>query len=119
MKEVFAVFGIFLIGVFTLVITTSYTGQVAYSQYGVQKVYGGAWKKAETRPSMVGEAYASQLYVEKLQEYIYDHKSDWDCSFGDEAENSIYPCIFDENIGKYCCVVSEDSGNLNQFGRLS
>lgn len=119
MKEVFAILVIVLLSVFIFVTVKTFTGQMAGNGYGMNKVYGGAWKKQYSRPSMVSQAFERQLYLEKLNQYMLDHKAEWNCTFGDEAVDSIYPCFFDSDIEKYCCVISDGPGNFNQAGHLA
>jgi len=111
-KVIFAIVAIVVISVLSVVYVNSITGHGAYdlnaaNSYGGSKVYGGAIRKAMTdNPSAFGKAYGEQMWAQHWQEIMYSNRDKWDCSFGDEARDSKYPCIFDEGLQKYCCVTS-------------
>lgn len=114
MKEVYAILAIVLISVFVFITASPSTANVVHG-YGASKVYGGAWKKIYQNPSMVSQAFADNLQTKRWQNYMYSNLDDWDCSFGTEAEESKYPCIFDKSLNKYCCIVSSETVNLNHY----
>jgi len=124
MKEVLAVLAIVIVSLFAVLAFSSITGNAAYNSYNtyyphtMSKVYGGAIKKVHRNPALVSKNVQEDNYVRQIQHYMLDNKDKWDCSYGPEAENSKYPCMFNEDLGKYCCVISDAPGNFNQLGRL-
>ena len=90
---------------------------LATSSYYTPHLYGGAIKRAMAQnPYAFGTAYGNAASQERAaqkseenillyQQYLYDHKDKWDCSFGKEAETSPWPCVFDDAKQKYCCIV--------------
>lgn len=112
MEENFAIAGILVILVISVgavVYLDSTTGNIAYGGYGGSKIYGGAIKKIYENPSTMGKEFTKQLYLQRAQDFLYANKDKWDCSYGEEALKSSYPCVADENNpGKYCCVIPED-----------
>ena len=116
MEEKLAMIGILVIvviSVLAVVILDSTTGALSGTSFGVytsgSKVYGGAIKKIYQQPNIVGRAFERQLYLDRAQAFLYANKDKWYCSYGEEALNSPYPCVADENNpGKYCCVIPED-----------
>ncbi|MCX6709147.1 MAG: hypothetical protein NTW67_05890 [Candidatus Woesearchaeota archaeon] len=95
----------------------SITGAGAYRSYGygyASKLYGGGMKKAmyESPSSVGGVKYGEAVRNQRLSDYIYSNKDKLDCSFNkQQADRSVDPCIFDEKLKKYCCVVGSTSLN--------
>src|SRR3990172_9708865 len=114
MSERIALIGILLIvvvSVFAVVLNDSLTGNAYLSLASGRgpKIYGGAIKKIYHQPNVMGHAFERQLYMDRAQQFLYANKDKWDCSYGEEALRSPYPCVADEtNPGKYCCVIPED-----------
>ncbi len=119
MENTYALIGILLIvaiSIFAVAYDSSLTGAGAYnSAYGGRsKIYGGAIKKAfKTNPGAFGKGYADALFIQRNQNYLYANKDKWDCSYGKEAETSPYPCVFDDSVGKYCCILPSRAVSLS------
>lgn len=105
---IIGILGIVLISTFFVFYNTPLTGEYT-SSYGVgPKLYGGGMKKAYSQNSVaIGKNRAEAQFILRQQEYVYANQDKWDCSFGKEAEQSAYPCVWDENLQKYCCVIYE------------
>ncbi len=105
---ILAILAIVLISALALIYFNKYTGQYATSYgYGANKIYGGGIRKAMAEnPAVFGKKYGEQVWVQRMQEFMYSNKDKWDCNYGEEALASGYPCIFDEELKKYCCVVN-------------
>ncbi len=116
MEERYAMIGILVIvvfSVFAVVALNSTTGAISGTSLGGyqsgSKIYGGAIKKIYQQPNTMGKAFTRQLYIDRAQAFLYANQDKWDCSYGEEALKSPYPCVADENNpGKYCCVIPED-----------
>lgn len=107
--ERFAIVGILaivLVAVFAVSWSFSTTGYLAQNGYGsVAKVYGGNIGKHQRQ--VAASQNTEAFYMMRLQEYMYRNKDRWVCTFGDEALASEYPCIFDQDLQKYCCVMDD------------
>ena len=116
MEERFAIVGVLiivLVSMLAVVYLDSATGDAIYTVnaagYGYSsKIYGGMLKKVNLQPNVLGRAYQQQVYTDRAQAFLYANQDKWNCSFGDEALTNPYPCVFDEGLGKYCCVVPQD-----------
>jgi hypothetical protein len=113
---IIAIVLIVLISVIAVISVNSFTGAytshdyelLAGSSYGASKLYGGAIRKAiATNPEALSKKYSEEQFILRAQDYLYANKDKWDCSFGDEALGSAYPCVYEESLGKYCCVLPE------------
>jgi len=81
---------------------SSITGKLAQNGYAASKVYGGGAKKYG---QLVAERqHAEMRYLKEMQNYMYDNEEQWDCSYGDEALRSDYPCMYNKELQKYCCI---------------
>lgn len=108
-----SILSIVVISVLAVVVHDSMTGALTGSSFGGYqagpKLYGGAIKKIYQQPNVMGRAFERQLYVGRAQQFLYANQDKWDCSYGEEALSSPYPCVADENNpGKFCCVIPED-----------
>ncbi|HLF54479.1 MAG TPA: hypothetical protein VI612_02055 [Candidatus Nanoarchaeia archaeon] len=121
MENRYALIGILvimLIGVGAVVHLNTATGAISTSSYGsygyTSKIYGGAIEKAfRENPKAISDGYAKSQFVLKNQQYLYANKDKWDCSYGKEAESSPYPCVFDDSVGKYCCIIPSKALSLS------
>ncbi len=111
MDDKVAIVGIFVVFMFAFVIADSQlTGYLAQNGYYGNKVYGGAIKKIPQNPQWNGRVYAEQVRNERAQYYMYGNRDKWDCSFSQQsADDSIYPCVFDDVSQKYCCIVDDSN----------
>lgn len=102
------ILAIFLISVLAVIYINSFTGAYSSSYgYGASKLYGGGAKKAAARnPAVLGKNYEQALFTAQMQQFMYSNQDKWECTFGPEAEKSGYPCIYDENLKKYCCITT-------------
>jgi len=102
MLVIISIIGVVLLAVGFITINSVTGGVASYSAYGGSKVYGGnIQKQAKINAN---EYLAEMRKIAEVQEFMYDNKDKWECTFGMEARNSAYPCMFDSKLRKYCCI---------------
>jgi len=121
MHNRYALIGILVILVVSIgavVYLNSVTGSYSSNYRSASKIYGGAIKRAyKDNPGAFGSAYAKAVYIQRNQDYLYANRDKWDCTFGKEAETSSFPCMYQDDIQKYCCIVPSTSGSPSSLAQ--
>jgi len=103
---VLGILAIFLISLLAVIYVNSFTGAVSSNGYAYgSKLYGGGLRKAYTSdPDSLSKKYSDSQFDAQMSNFMYSNKEQWDCTFGPEAEKSGFPCVYDVQLKKYCCI---------------
>ena len=105
---ILVILGIVFVSTLAVISYDSIVGAYSTSYgYGASKIYGGGIRKSlADNPSAFSRSYGEAITTQRYQNFMYSNRDKWDCSFGNEAKTNTYPCIFDEELQKYCCVLA-------------
>ncbi len=104
-KAIFGILAIFLISLLSVIYVNSFTGAVASNAYGSSKLYGGGLRRAYVSDfDALSKKYSDNQFEAQMSAFMYSNQDKWECTFGPEAVNSGYPCVYDEKLKKYCCI---------------
>jgi len=118
MENNYALIGILAIVLISIVAVSyfeseaSITGNAYLGYYGRSKVYGGDLKKQFKNPANLGKAYSEALFIQRNQQYMLANKDKWQCKF--DTADGPYPCMYDDGMKKWCCIMPEQSQSLSQ-----
>lgn len=98
------ILGIVVLSIFFVLVFDSITGNLAQNAYAGNKLYGGAIKKFYAQDAKM-DSWGTDR-VAQWQWLLNEKKDELDCSFGPEALEAPFPCIFDDDLERYCCLTS-------------
>lgn len=102
---ILGILAIFLISLLAVIYVNTLTGAVSSNAYGSSKLYGGGLRRAYISDfDALSKKYSDDQFNAQMSNFMYSNKDQWECTFGPEAEKSGYPCVYDEQLKKYCCI---------------